>query len=77
MFARTMKDLEQYLGENCSDIYQSAIMNAKLATLLDVEIPTIIPDTGVKCPKTDVDMTYPKNKSIDEAIHKKLNNKDI
>ena len=43
-----------------------------LATFPDLDMPTIIMDTGAKHPKTDTYMTYLKNKNIDEAIHKKI-----
>ena len=44
-------------------------MTETSATFPDPDIPTIIPDTGTKHPKMDVEMTYLKNKIIDEAIH--------
>ena len=40
-------------------------------------MPTIIPDTGAKRPKTDRKMTYLKNNNIDENIHQKLRKKDV
>ena len=40
-------------------------------------MPTIIPDTGAKRTKTDIDMTYLKKKNIDEAICQKLRKKDL
>ena len=52
-------------------------MNETLDTFPDPEIPTIIPDTGAKRPNMDVDMTYIKNKNIDEAIRQKLSNKYV
>ena len=47
------------------------------ATLPNPEIPTIIPDTGVERLKTDVEMTYLENNSIDETIQYKLRKKDF
>ena len=38
---------------------------------------TIIPDTGVEHPKTEVDITYLEKKNIDEDIHQKLRKKDV
>ena len=40
-------------------------------------MPTIIPETGTKRPKTDVDMTYLKKYSVDEAICQKLMKNDV
>ena len=40
-------------------------------------MPKIIPDMGVERHKMDVQMTYLKNNSIDEAIHNKLRKKDV
>ena len=47
-------------------------MNKTPETFLDQNVPAIIPDTGVEHPNTDVEMTYLKNKNIDEAICQKL-----
>ena len=47
------------------------------ATFTNPEIPTIIPDMGVKCPKTDLETTYLKNKSIHKAICHKIRKKDV
>ena len=52
-----MKYMECYLGENYIDSYQPDIMTETQATFPEPEIPTIIPDTGVKRPKTDTEMT--------------------
>ena len=38
---------------------------------------TIIPDTGIESPNTDVEMTYFENHNIDKTIHQKLRNKDV
>ena len=40
-------------------------------------MPTIIPDTGVERLKMDMEMTYLKNKTINEAICQKLKKKDV
>ena len=40
-------------------------------------MPTIIPDTGTKRPKTDGKMTYLKKNNIDKDIHQKLRKKDV
>ena len=69
-----MKDVERYLGETFSDSCQPATMTETPSTLLNPEMPTIIPNTGVERPKIDVEMTYLKKKSIDEAIRQKLRN---
>ena len=47
------------------------------ATLPNPEIPTIIPDTSVERLKTDVEMTYLENNSIDETIQYKPRKKDF
>ena len=47
------------------------------STFPDPYIPTIIPDMGTKCPKTDVNMTYLKKKRNNEAIRQKLRKKDV
>ena len=64
-----MEGLERYFGENYSNRCLPDIMTKTPATFLDPYMPTIIPDTGADHPKTYVDMTYLKNKIIDEAIH--------
>ena len=46
------------------------------ATFPNPDMPTIH-DSGINIPKTDAEMTYPKKKNIDEAIHQKLSNKDV
>ena len=51
-------------------------MSKTTDTFPDLDTPTIIPATGIKCPKTDMEMTYLK-KTIDKAIHQKLRNKDV
>ena len=55
---RKMKELQQYLGETYRDRCQPATMTDTQDTLPDPDMPTIIPDTGVENPKTDIDMTY-------------------
>ena len=72
-----MKDKERYLGANYSNICQPSILNEIPATFSDPEMPTIIPDTGVEHPKTDVDVYFLKKKIIDEAIHQKLRKKYV
>ena len=57
-----MKNLKRYLGATYRDICQLAIMAEITATFSKPETTTIIPDTGVKRPKTDVEMTYLKKK---------------
>ena len=57
-FSGMMKDLDRYLGETYTNSFQPVIINETPYTLPDPYIPTIIHDTGVKHPKTDVDMTY-------------------
>ena len=72
-----MKELERYLGETYIDSCKPSIMTETPATLPNPEIPTIIPDTGVERLKTDVEMTYLENNSIDETIQYKLRKKDF
>ena len=40
-------------------------------------MPTITPDTGVKRPNTDAEMTYLKKRNIEEAICHKPRKKDV
>ena len=60
-FARTMKELEGYIGETYSDSCQTAIMTETAATFPDPQMSTIS-DFGTKCPKTYGEMTYLKKK---------------
>ena len=76
-FSKMMKYLERYLGATYSNICQPDIMTKTSATLLNPEMLKIIPITGVKLLKTDVEMTYPDNKSIGDAIHQKLSKEDV
>ena len=55
-FARTMKELERYLGTSYSDSCQLAIMTETTANFHDPEIPTIT-ELGTERPKTDGEMT--------------------
>ena len=75
-FARTMKELEIYLGTAYSDICQQAIMTETAATFPDPEMPTIT-DLGIKRPEIDREMTYPEKNNIDEAIRKNMRKKDV
>ena len=52
-------------------------MTETLATLTDPEIPTTIPDLVIEWPKTYAEKNYLEKKNINEAIHKKLRNKDF
>ena len=52
-------------------------MTETLANFPNPDMPTIIPDTCVKRPKTDADMTYLNNNNIDEAICQKISKKDL
>ena len=63
-----MNELERYLSATYSDSCQPAIMIKTPETFPDPYMSTIIPDTRVKHPKTDIEMTYLKNKNIDYAI---------
>ena len=72
-----MEELERYLEATYSNIYQPSIINNTTETFTDLDMPTIIPDTGTKLPMTYGKMIYLKNKNIDEAIHKKLRNKGV
>ena len=75
-FARTMKDLEQYLGTTYSDSCQPATMTETAANFSDQYMPTIT-DLGIERPKTDGEMTYLENKNINEAICQKLRNEYV
>ena len=55
-FTKTMKYMERYLEATYRNICQTDIMTETLATFSEPYIPTSIPDTGVKSPKTNVDM---------------------
>ena len=68
-FARTMKELNWYLGATYSDSLDPSIMDDTAATITDLEMPTIT-DLGTECPKTNGDMTYPDKNNIYEAIWK-------
>ena len=76
-FSRTMKELERNLGATYSNSCQPSIMTETPYTFPNPEMPTIIPDMGVENTKTDVEMTYLKNKSIDEAILQKPRKKNV
>ena len=52
-------------------------MTEKPETLPDPEMPTIIADTCVDRPKTDVEMSYLEKKNINKSIHNKLRKKDV
>ena len=51
-FARTMKELEQYLGATYSDSRQPSIMTETASNFLVLEMHTIT-DLGIDRPKTD------------------------
>ena len=76
-FAKTVKELEWYLRSTNGNRFKLDIMTKTLATFPDPCMPTIIPDTFVEHPKIDMDMTYFKKKTIDEAIFQKLRKKDF
>ena len=72
-----MKEMELYLGETYRNNLQPTIMTEKLSTFPNQLIPPIIPDTSAERTKTYMEMTYLKNRTIDEAIHQKLRKKDV
>ena len=72
-----MKDLERHHGETNRDICQPNIMTKKRDNFPDPDIPTILPDTVTKGPKTDMKMVCLIKKSIEESLHKKLSIKDV
>ena len=72
-----MKELEMYIGATYIYICHPSVMNKKLETFPNPEMPTILTNTGVESPKTDVKTTYLENKKIDESIRQKLKNKDV
>ena len=75
-FARTMKELERYIGTTYSAICHPAIMTESAANFPDPEMPTIT-ELGTERPKTDGEMTFLEKKNIDEAIRQKLRKKDV
>ena len=76
-FTRTIKELEQYLGATYRESCQIVITTETPTTLPDLEMPTIVTDTGAERTKTDAEITYLENKNIDEAVRQKLRNKDV
>ena len=75
-FARTMKELERYLGTTDSDSCQPAIMTETAANFPDPDMPTIT-KLGTERPKIDGEMTYLEKKNIDEAIFQHLRKRDV
>ena len=71
-----MKELEQYFGATYSDRCQTAIMTETADTFPNPYMPTIN-DLVIERRKTDGEMTYLKNKNIDEAIRQNLRKKDF
>ena len=49
-----MKELERYFGMTSSGIFQTDIMTETPLTFPNMDIPTIITDTGAERPKTDI-----------------------
>ena len=45
--------------------------------LSNLDMPTIVTDTGAEHPKTDAKMTYLEKKNSYEAIYQKLRKKDV
>ena len=43
----------------------------------DLEMPTIVTDTGAERTKTDAEITHLENKNIDEAVRQQLRKKYI
>ena len=75
-FARTMKELERYLGTTYSDSCQPAIMTETTANFPDPKMPTIT-ELVTERRKIDGEMTYLKKKNIYEAIRQSLRKKDV
>ena len=75
-FARTMKELERYLGKTYSDSCQPAVMTETAANFPNPEMPNIT-ELGTELSKTDGEMTYLKKNNIDESIFKKIRKKDV
>ena len=75
-FARTMKELERYIGTTYSDICQPAIMTETAANFPDPEMPTIT-ELGTERPKTYWEMTYLKKKDINDALRQNFSKKDV
>ena len=71
-----IKELERYLGVTHSNKCQPSIITKTPATFTEPEMPTIIPDTGAKRPKTNKEMTYLENNNIDKAVCQKPRKKD-
>ena len=76
-FTRTTKYPESNLGATYINSCQPSIMNETPETFPDPDMLTIITDMGVKFPKMDAEMNYPKNNNIDEDIRQKLRKKDV
>ena len=76
-FTKIMKELERYLGTTYRNICQLDITTNTPANFPNPEMPTIITDTGVERPKTDVDMTHLENRSIEKDIRQKPRKKDF
>ena len=72
-----MKEPERYLGATYSDSCQKAITTKTPETLPIPEVQTIIPDTRVKRPTTDADMTHLEKNNIDEVTCQKLRKKYV
>ena len=52
-------------------------MNDVPVTFIDRDMPTINPYKDVNLPKSDIEMTYPEKKNINEVINHKPRKKDI
>ena len=76
-FAKTMKELERYLGATCRNICQPEIITKIPETLPDSDITMITPDTYDEHTNMDGGMTYLKNKNTDEDIHQKTRKKYV
>ena len=70
-----MKELEQYRGAMYNNICQP--YDQYIGDFPWPRDSYHHDDTGAESPKTDVKMTYLKNKNIDEAIHQKLRKKNV
>ena len=74
-FSRTMKEMYSYNGATHINSCQPAIITETPDTFPDPYIPTIIPDTGVERPKTNLKMNYLKRRVLTRLSVRNLGRK--
>ena len=70
-FSRTTEELDHYLGEIYRDNCHPFIITNTSKTFPDPDMPTIIPAMVNERPKTNREVNYLENNTIDEAIRQK------